>query len=425
MSEQQIFAKCAWRLIPFMALLVMLNFIDRVNVGFAALTMNKDLGFSPAVFGFGAGVFFLGYSLFVVPANVLVERIGARRGVFWVLATWGPISAACALVQGPAAFYLLRFLLGIAECALLPGLLCYLALWFPQSYRARMTAMFMIGIPLAGIVGGPLGGLILGMNGLLGLHGWQWLFLLEGLPAVLLAFPALRLLPDRPANAAWLNGEEKQTIANRLAADRTPIEQRALWPALRDPRIIALSFAWLCITSGGYGAGIWLPQVLQAIGFANLAIGLLISLATFVAMIGMIAWGRSSDRNGERIWHASLPSLLGAAGFLAASIAHSNGFAALALAFVWLCNFAVFGPFLSLPTAFLSGPALAGGMALIGAFGSLGGFVGPFLIGVLKQQTGNYSAAMAALAVELILSGAIMLALGRTMAPRHQPSPAQ
>ena len=209
-AQDQVFAKCAWRLIPFMVLLYLVNFLDRLNVGFAALTMNKDLGFSPAIFGFGAGVFFIGYLLFQVPANVILERVGARRWIFCITAIWGLISASNAFVQGPTSFYALRFLLGVAEAGLFPGMIFYLTLWFPQTYRARFNASFYLAIPLAGIIGGPLSGLILGMDGVGDLHGWQWLFLIEGTPALVLAFAVLKFLPDGPADASWLTARRRK-----------------------------------------------------------------------------------------------------------------------------------------------------------------------------------------------------------------------
>ena len=244
MAEQdQVFTKCAWRLIPFMGLLYLVSFIDRTNAGFAALTMNKDLGFSPTVFGFGAGIFFIGYALFQVPANVILERIGARRWVFCIMAVWGLLSASNALVQTPISFYVVRFLLGVAEAGFVPGMFLYLTYWFPRGYLARFTAYFMIANPLSFVIGGPISSLILGMDGVAGLHGWQWMFLMEGLPAFLLAFAVLKFLPDGPARAAWLTSEEKDTIAARLATEE-PAGRPDLWSALRDPRVLALGIAY-------------------------------------------------------------------------------------------------------------------------------------------------------------------------------------
>jgi ACS family tartrate transporter-like MFS transporter len=273
--------------------------------------MNRDLGFSPTVFGFGAGIFFIGYFLFHVPASVILARVGARRGVFCILAAWGAISASCALVEGPASFYILRFLLGVAEAGFFPGMIFYLTLWFPLAYRARFIASFAAAIPLSNIIGGPLSGLILGMDGVLMLHGWQWLFLIEGLPAVLLAGAVLKFLPDGPAQASWLSSDEKQTIATRLAAEN-PAEHSNLWPALRDPRVLALGLALSGFGCGLYGITLWLPQIVQEMGFSNRTTGFIVALPYLAGLAAMVLCGRSSDASGERIWHIALPLLFAA-----------------------------------------------------------------------------------------------------------------
>ena len=266
MSEQQIFTKCAWRLIPFTVLLFIVNYVDRTNVGFAALTMNKDLGFSPVVYGFGASVFFISYVFFQVPANFILQRIGARRWMFLILAVWSLISASTAFVKGPTSFYVLRFLLGIAEAGFFPGMLYYLTRWFPQAYLARNVAGFETAMPLSFVVGGPLASLILELDGTLGLHGWQWLFLGEGLPAFLMAFAVLKFLPDGPADASWLTDAEKALIASRLAAEDVA-ERRDFWLVLRDFRVIGFGLALFGILTGFYGIGFWIPQIVQAMGF--------------------------------------------------------------------------------------------------------------------------------------------------------------
>ena len=418
MTEQdQVFAKCAWRLIPFMMLLYVVNFVDRLNVGFAALTMNKDLNFSPSIFGFGAGVFFIGYLLFQVPATVVLARMGARRSVFCIMAVWGILSASNAFVQAPTEFYILRFLLGVAEAGFFPGMIFYLTLWFPQAYRGRFTARFCGGIPLAGIIGGPLSGLILQMDGVAGLHGWQWLFLMEGLPACLLGFAALKFLPDGPASAPWLSSAEKTISASRLATE-TLAEDRNLWRALRDPRVLALGLVLFGATCALYGITLWLPQIIRAMGFSNTATGFVVALPYLAGLGAMIVWGRSSDARGERIWHVALPALLAAAGFIGASLAQSDMLVLLALILAMAGVLAAFGPVFALPSSFLRGTAAAGGIALVNAIGVLGGFLGPYVIGVLKEQTGGYASAMAMLASVLVLSALIVLALGRAMAPR-------
>jgi ACS family tartrate transporter-like MFS transporter len=393
------------------------NYIDRVNVGVAALTMNKDLGLSPSAFGFGAGIFFIGYMIFQVPANLILEKLGARRWVFLILAIWGLISAANALTQGPLSYYFLRFSLGVAEAGFFPGMLLYLTYWFPQSYRGRFIAGFMAAIPLANIIGAPLSSLILEMDGIAGLHGWQWMFLLEGLPASLLAFAALRFLPDRPASASWLSTEEKNIIAARLDAEDTS-EQRAFWPALRDPRVIAIGIVLLGNQVGLYGIQLWLPQIVKAMGFSNLATGFVVSLTFIAAMVAMIYWGKRSDVRGERIWHVIIPLLIGAGGLVAASVVHSTALELLALAVAMVGTLAYNGPFFSLPSTFLAGTAAAGGLGFINTIGSFGRFLGPATVGVLRQESGDYASGMAAMGLAMLISALIVLALGRTLTAR-------
>ncbi|MGH6828794.1 MAG: MFS transporter, partial [Rhizomicrobium sp.] len=378
MSDQEpVFVKCAWRLVPLMTLLYFVNIMDRVNVGFAALTMNRDLGFGPAVYGFGAGVFFLGYALFQVPANLILERVGARRWIFLILVFWGALSAANAWVTGAGSFYAVRISLGVVESGFYPGMILYLTYWFTKSYRARLVALFMAALPLANVVGGPLSSLILGMNGLLGLRGWQWLFLLEGAPAILLAFVVLRLLPDRPQKAPWLSEEEKRLIAAKLAKDDIS-RHRALWPALADFRVLGLSIAYFGYSMGLYGVGLWLPQIVKGMGVSNLATGFVVALPYLFSAFAMIVWSRSSDRRAERIWHVALPAILMAASLLAASLIHSNLVIVIALSLVVVGALSLQGPFWVLPSTFLGGAAAAGGIALINSIGTGGGgFVGP------------------------------------------------
>jgi ACS family tartrate transporter-like MFS transporter len=412
-NEDRVFAKCAWRLIPFMVVLYVVNFLDRVNVGFAALTMNKDLGFSPAVYGVGAGLFFAGYALCQVPANLILKRVGARRWIFLILAVWGVLSISNAAIRGPASFYTLRFLLGVAEAGFFPGMIFYLTLWFPRSYRARFTATFMTAVPLANIIGAPVSSLILEMNGARELAGWQWLFLLEGLPACVLAFAVLKLLPDGPGDAAWLSPPERQAIAARLAAEDTTTHH-SFFRALRDPRVLALCPVGLGLSFGNYGVGLWLPQIVQSMGYANLATGFIVAMPSLAGMVAMVLWGLSSDRHGERVKHVAAAALLAAVSLGLASLSGSNVAVLAALTFATIGIYSALPTFYSVPSMFLSGTAAAGGIALVNTFGTgVGGFLGPIVVGVLRQATGGYAAGMQALAFGLTVSATILLILGQ------------
>ena len=416
-GQDQVFTKCARRLIPFMMLLYVVNFIDRSNVGFAALTMNKDLGFSPSVFGFASGVFFIGYLLFQVPATVLLERVGARRLIFGIMLIWGLISASNAFVRNAHAFYTLRFVLGVAEAGFFPGMIFYLTLWFPRRLRGRYSAMFSSAIPLAGIIAGPLSGVILGLDGVAGLRGWQWLFLVQGLPASLLAFVVVRYLPDCPAQAPWLDDADKNTIATTLAPASTADESN-VWKSLRDPRVLVLGVAAVANGSALYATSLWLPQIIQAMGFSNQVTGFISAFPYLAAMAAMIFWGRRSDAAGERIWHTAFAALFAAAGFAIASVTQNHALMLLGLIFALVGILSAFGPFYSLSSSFLTGAGAAAGIALINSIANLGGFLGPVLVGILKERTGGYAAAYATLAMGLMLAALMVVLLGRAMSLR-------
>jgi len=416
-GDERIFTRCAWRLIPLMLALYFVNYLDRVNVAFASLTMVRDLNFSASEYGFGAGILFVGYFAFHVPANLILERIGARRWMFLILLAWGTLSAVTALVQGPISFFIVRFILGAAEAGLYPGLIFYLTLWFPPAYRARYVANFMIGLPLAFVIGSPVSGLLLELDGLGGLHGWQWMFILEGLPACVLAFAVLRMLPDGPAQAPWLSQDEKQFIATRLAAQE-PTEHPQLWQALSDKRVILLGLIYLADQSAASGSRFWMPQIVQGMGFSNFVTSLIVALPFLLAMGVMFAWGKSSDVKGERVWHVAIPLLLTGAGFVVAMATSSNLVALLALSVSMIAPLMFLGPFWGLNSSFLGGRAAAGAIALVSAVGSLGGFVGPNVVGVLKDATGSYVPGMLALALALAVSAAAVFMLGRAIRMR-------
>ena len=415
MDEDRIFARMAKRLLPFVMLLYVVNYIDRVNVGFAALTMNKDVGLSPAAFGLGASIFFIGYMIFQVPANLMLEKFGARRWIFTILAVWGVISASNAFIQGPYSYYALRLLLGVAEAGFFPGMLLYMTYWFPHTWRSRFVGVFMAAIPLSNAIGAPISTTILGMDGIWGLHGWQWMFILEGIPATTLAFVSLKLLPDRPASASWLTDEEKAIVIARLKKDERGTDHRTMWPALLDLRVIGLGLVLLGNQIGLYGVQLWLPQIVRDMGFSNFATGPVVSLCTLPSMVAMIWWARHSDAKGERIWHVASSLLLGGAALFVAAVAPSSAMVLFALTIAMIGTLAYNGPFFSLPSTFLAGTAAAAGVGFVNTIGSLGRFIGPWGVGVLKESSGGYSSAMAAMAVMMTISGLIVIAMGRTM----------
>ena len=415
-------ARVSRRLIPFLFLLYILNFLDRVNVGFAALEMNRDLGFGPAVYGFGAGVFFLGYCLFEVPSNLVLYRTGARLWIARIMVTWGLAASAMMLVHTPWSFYLFRFLLGVAEAGFFPGIIFYLTYWYPARERARAYAWFLAAIPVCGVIGGPISGALLGLDGRLGLQGWQWLFLLEGIPSVLVGIAVLWLLPDRPRDARWLPAVERAWLEERLAAeghDRIAHHGESLRRALRNPMVWWLGLSYFLLVVALYGFALWLPQLVKASGeFTNFEVGMITAIPYAAAALGMVLVGRSSDRTGERHLHLALPALVGALGFIAVTRTGNTG---LLIAALCLCAFGVLGwlgPFWALPTAFLREQAAAGGIALINSMGAVGGFVGPYLIGDIKERTGEFAPGLLVLAGSLAAAAAIVMGLRATVLRR-------
>jgi ACS family tartrate transporter-like MFS transporter len=417
-DKEQVFAKCAKRLIPFIMLLYVANYLDRVNVGFAALTMNKDLGFSPTVYGFAASIFFLSYALFQIPATVLLERMGARRTVFAIMLAWGACSTANAFVHEPFGFYTVRFLLGVAESGFFPGIILYLTFWFPPLYRARLTATFMMAIPFSSVFGSPLSGLILGMNGIGGLHGWQWLFLIEGLPACILAFAVLKFLPDGPQDADFLSEAEKRTVAAHLASEKAPAPP-SLLAGLYDPRVLLLGLVGTGIGASIFGSQLWLPQIIKAMGYSNFVTTCIAALPYAAAIPTMIFVGRSSDRKGERIWHNAIPLAMSACGFVIAALAPNHYVAVGGLIMVVSGLIGTYGPYYSLSSSFFSGPAAPSSIALINLMCTgAGGFIGPNVLGFLKDKTGGYEAGMYTLAAGLVCSIILLLVLNRVMSAR-------
>lgn len=404
-TEQGVVAKAAKRLIPLMALLYFVSFLDRVNVGYAALTMNQDVGLSASAYGFGAGIFFLGYFLFEVPSNLLLQRFGARAWIARIMVTWGILSVATAFVQGPVSFWIIRFLLGLAEAGFFPGMILYLTYWFPNALRGRIIGSFLIAIPLSSVLGAPLSTALLGLD-LFGLKGWQSMFILEGIPAVALGFAVLRLLPDRPGTARWLTADEARTLEALVARDGGSSAHHSLRHGLTNPRVWHCALIYFTLVVGLYGFGFWAPQMIKALGnLTNPQVGAISTIPYAAAAVAMHYWGRRSDARRERVNHLALPCLLGAAGFAGSAI---SGDPILTLACFTVAAVGIYAAlpvFWTLPTAMLSGTAAAAGIALINAIGNLGGYAGPYAMGALHGRTGSFATGLWVLSAAMLLAG--------------------
>jgi ACS family tartrate transporter-like MFS transporter len=415
--ETRVLRKVTLRIVPFVMLLYFIAFIDRVNIGFAALTMNKDLGLSPTVFGVGAGIFFLGYFLFEVPSNLVLDKVGARIWIARVMITWGMISGAMAFVQGPNSFYALRFLLGAAEAGFFPGIILYLSYWFPARQRAAVTAIFMAAAPLSTVLGSPVSGALLEMHGLLGLSGWQWMFIIEAVPALILGVMVLFYMTDRPEKAKWLRDDERNWLVatmNAESAKKAGTASHSVWRGLADPRVIALSLVYFGTSAGLYTLGIWAPQIIKEFGLSSLQVGFLNALPGIVAIVAMVVWARHSDRSSERTWHVVGACLLASLGLVLAGFAGSVLAVLLALTLVNIGISSAKPPLWSMPTMFLSGSAAAAGIAAINSIGNLGGFVGPAMIGWIKDLTGSFQGGLFFVAALLVLSAVLTLILARS-----------
>ncbi len=399
-------------------LLYLVSFLDRSNLGFAAFSMNQAIGLTPAMFGFGGGVFFIGYIAFQVPSNLMLLRVGARVWIALVVVVWGVVSMASAFVVGPHSFYAMRFLLGIAESGFFPGTLLYLSLWVPARKRAVAIAAFMAAAPLSTAVGSPISGALMELPRFAGLANWQWLYIIEGLPAILLGLLTLKVLTDAPEQAAWLNAEECAWLKRTLAAERVEGKThqggaRVAWSVLRDPRVLALALVYSGTSAGLYAIGFWAPLLIRQFGYSPLAVGWLNAIPSVFAVVCMMLWAQHSDRTQERVWHVTLSCLLGCAGLAWAGYAHAALAVILALA---IASFGVNGskpPLWAMPSLFLSGASAAAGIALINSIGNLGGFTGPLLIGWIKDRWGSYTGGLEAVGAMMALSAVVMLAMRR------------
>ena len=426
-AEESAIRKLRRRLIPFLFVLYIAAWLDRVNVGFAALQMNDALRFSAAAFGFGSGIFFLGYCLFEVPSNFILHRVGARRWIARIMVSWGIIAAAMMLVRTPGQFYLLRFLLGVAEAGFFPGVVYYLSYWFPRQYRARAVGTFMMAIPVAGVLGGPLSGALLGLDGAMGLAGWQWLFLLEGLPSVVLGICAWNCLCDRPQEARWLTQSEKAALTTRLALEDNELQDAhaiGAMASLRNPTVWHLGAIFFLANLGSYAYSIWSPQIIKSfMGADNLMVGLISGAISVIVIAAMALNNAHSDRTGERLLHVSIPLGIMACGFGACAVLGHSPWAVVLLALVPIGIGAAYGPFWSIPCSFLVGKAAAAGIATVATLANFAGFVGPTLVGTLKSQTGDYTAGLFVLGGAAGVAALLTLPLqrGAAIAGRQLP----
>ena len=413
--EARAIAKVSARFLPLLIVCYFVAYLDRVNVSFAALTMRPDLGLSATVYGLGAGIFFLGYFLFEVPSNLLLVHYGARKWIARIMFSWGLLSAAMAFVGGPASFYVVRVLLGIAEAGFFPGIIFFLTLWFPATYRARIIGYFMAAVPVSSVIGAPLSGLLLGLDGLLGMKGWQWLFIIEAAPALILSVVVFFYLTDRPADATWLDADERTWLVRRLDEEQTQRETQhnySLRQALLNPKMLALSVVYFGVVASNHGLTFFLPQIVQGFGMSNFTIGLVSAVPYLVGTVGIVLWGRRSDRKLERRFHLAFPLLVAAAGMAASTFLDDPVLKMIAFSIAGFGIFASMPVFWTLPTAFLSGTAAAGGIAMINSIGNLAGFAGPYAMGWIKDSTGTYAGGLLALAAVGVIAMIIVLALG-------------
>jgi D-galactonate transporter len=418
-------AKVTKRLVPFLIVCYFVAYLDRVNVGFAALTMNQDLGLSQTAFGFGAGIFFLAYFLFEVPSNLLLERFGARKWIARIMLSWGLLSGLMAFIPNIASatgmgsentFYLIRVLLGAAEAGFFPGIIFYLTLWFPAEYRARIVGYFMAAIPLSTVIGAPISGLLLTLHGAGGLAGWQWLFIMEAVPAVILSGFVFFYLTDKPADATWLAADERRWLNERLTLERKQrdaVQEFTVRQALVNPHVIGLSLVYFGAVATNYGLGFFLPQIVKAFGLTTFMTTVVSAAPYAVGTIAMVWWGRRSDRFAERRWHTAIPLFIAAAGIAASTVLDDPTLKMIAFCVAGFGIFACLPVFWTLPTAFLSGAAAAAGIAVINSIGNLAGFAGPFAMGWIKDHTGSYAGGL------LLLAGLGVIAMGVVLSLSH------
>lgn len=425
--EQRTMGKITRRIVPFLMLCYFVAYLDRVNVGFAGASMSKDLNFTAEVFGGAAGIFFIAYFFFEVPSNLLLNKFGARLWIARIMFTWGLVSGAQAFVTGELSFNIVRVLLGVAEAGFFPGIIFFLTLWFPSAYRARIVGIFMVAIPVSTVIGSPISGFILDMEGTAGLHGWQWMYLIEGAPALLMAFVVYFYLTNRPGEATWLAPDEREWIQKRLDAERAnreSIVRLSLLQSITIPRVVLLGCVYMALNIPQYGLSFFLPQIVKAFGVTNVEAGFITALPYVVGAIGMILWGRHSDKTGDRVWHVvtSFAAMVVGLG-LAAVIANPTAKILVLCIAAW-GFFSILPCFWTLPTAFLSGIGAAAGIASVNSIGNLGGYFGPKIFGYLKTSTGGDTASLIFLACSAVVGIILVLSLGHNRALEKASVPA-
>ncbi len=412
-SEARIIAKLTWRIMPFLFLLYIIAYIDRINVGFAALQMQQQLSLSDKVYGIGAGMFFAGYLLFQVPSNWMLQRVGARRWIALLIFAWGIVSCSMLLISSIRSFYTMRFLLGVAEAGFFPGIIYYLKLWFPAAARARSVALFMTAAPMAGVVGGPVSGALLGLHHA-GLAGWQWMFLLEGIPAILMSGVVLYYLRDKPQDAPWLAESEKEWLTSTLEAEKhlVPRAKVSPWDTVRIGSVWLLCLVYFGMSTTIYGISFWLPKLIRSqSGFSNLQIGFVSALPYIVTAVAMVVVAHSSDRTGERRLHVTLCAVVGTIALVVAAYTGSFVIMMVSISVALMAADSMYGPFWALPTTMLPSAISAMSIAFINSLGNLGGFAGPYFIGLLKTSSGGYRQGLLAVAAILGVTACVAITL--------------
>ncbi len=414
--ESAVVSRLMWRLMPFLFLLYIVAYLDRINVSFAVLQMRGQLGLSDRAYGRAAGMFFAGYFFFQLPSNLVLEKFGVRRWISGLMITWGVISCLMIFIRGPVSFYAMRFLLGAAEAGFFPGMILYMKRWFPANARARAVAWFMTANPIAGIVGSPISGALLGLNGK-GLSGWQWMFLMEGIPAIFLGVAVFWALSDSPREARWLKGEEREWLLARLTLEQqaeSVLKKENLWQVLLSSRIWMLSIVYFGVSTTMYGVTLWLPSVIRSLsGLSYFLTGLVSALPFLVTAIVMVMVGMSSDRAGERRWHTAIPAFFGAVALVAAGYGTSTAVVVACIGLGMACAESMVGPFWAMATSRMAGLSAAAGIAVINSLANLGGYFGPDIIGFFRKLNGGFRGGLLAIGATLALSGGIALIVGR------------